>query len=159
MSQVFGAVARLALRPQNQFVDHARARGTAHLVQNGVDVVITQFADFARFNPQRSQERLQSGGFFGAWRFVDAVHRGDALFLQRFGGGDIRQNHKFFDRFVAVQPFARGNRSHLSVFVQLDFAFDNVQIQRAAFFPRGIQNQKSPAQIRDVTAQVFVHFG
>ena len=63
---------------------------------------------------------------------MHAVDQRGALGFQRFGGGDVRLDHEFFDELVRVQPFRRDNALNHAMGIEDEFALRQVQFQRPA---------------------------
>jgi len=70
---------------------------------------------------------------------VDAKQQWGFLGYQGFGGGDIGQNHEFFDQPVCIQPFAEVDGLYGAVLVQHDLALGQVQIKRLTCGAGGFQ--------------------
>ena len=61
---------------------------------------------------------------------MDAVNAGGLFGFQSFGGGDIGQNHKFFNDFMGQMSrcSTNGNTGHFPFIIHDDFPFGNIKV-------------------------------
>ena len=86
-------------------------------------------------------------------RFVDAVHDGGLLRLQRLCGGDVGGDHVILDQPVRVEPLARGDREDAPLLVEHDPPLGQVEIERlpGELFDRADGECPTPAPVGRMT--------
>ncbi len=71
---------------------------------------------------------------------MHAVHTGCIFLFQRLCRRNVGKDHEFFDQLVGIVPFTVSHAGHVAVFIDDDFAFGKVKVQRAALNACFVQN-------------------
>ena len=119
-------------RPQGRDIDQLGVIGARCAIEQGIQVLGLQDLALGQ-RKARSHGRFPQGlQLFWGWFFVHPEQQRRALFDQGLGGGHICEDHEFLNQLMRVQPVTKGHRGDLTIVVQHNFAFRQVQIQRLA---------------------------
>ncbi len=89
---------------------------------------------------------MQRGDLLLRRLVMHAVDQRYTRFFQRFGGGDIGEDHEFLDQPVRFQPFGADDAIDGAVGFQQDLALGQVEIERLALVARAHERLVSRVQ-------------
>ena len=144
MTEVLRTVARLHLGAQDLLHDLGARVMLADAVQKVIEGRGLDHLAESELDVEGGEIILERDQLLAARRFVDAIHHGGLLGLERLGRGDVGGDHVILDQPVRVEPFARHNRADPPLLVEYDSALGQVELERLALLARG--EECSPAR-------------
>ena len=141
MAVILGGVFGLGLRAQHHFVHQRFGIVSPDLRQHAIEQGGAQRAAFRERQIEGFEEFLQVMNLLERRFIVHPVNKRQRLLFKHFGGGDIGQNHKFFDQFVRIEPFRDDDAIDGAVGFQQDLALGNVEIERIALVARALDHR------------------
>ena len=113
----------LCLCAQDHFVDKLLGVAALHAGQNSIERFGLEHAAFGERDVERGKEFAQRLHLLHRRLVVHAVDQRHACALQRFSGGDVRQDHELLDQAVGFQPLRRNHAVDGAIGFQQDLAF------------------------------------
>ncbi len=151
MPEIVWAVDGLGLGSQHQLVDHRDLRPSGRARQDAVEQLRPDDLALCQGkagNPQLVEEIAQGRQLFRVGLVMHAVEAGLTPRFELLGGGDVGEDHEFFDQPVAVEPGARDDRDRAPVAVEHDPVLGEVERQRAARLSHPIERREGTIECR-----------
>ncbi len=132
VAEILRRIIGLGHRAQNGHVDQLAIVGVLGLGQKAVEMGCFQHLPFGQHHARGLRDFTKCIEFFRRGFLVHPEQKGRAFCDQRLGGGDVGEDHEFFDQPVGIQTILVGDRFDGAVVVQFDTALGQVEIQRFA---------------------------
>ena len=99
-----------------------------------------------RLRPTVFRNSKGRGAFLAGRGLVDTIEQWRCLGLERFGGGDIRLDHEFFDELMRIEAIRRDDTFDEAMRVEDEFALREIEFERLAALAAFHQNVIGPPE-------------